>query len=420
MTDAKADLRDELTGIFLAGVAAADPEAAVDRALKAVPLPVPTPGGRLILLAVGKAAHGMLRAARAHVAPGVDPVCLAVTNYENHAEIPGVRCFAAGHPVPDENGLRAGAAVARIVADAGEGDHIVALISGGGSALLPAPVEGVTLADKAAVNRLLLASGADIEDTNIVRQALSTLKGGRLLRMAAPARLRSLILSDVVGDDLRVIASGPTISPISDRAGARAVLERLGVWDQMPQAAKTVLMQDLPRPPLPKADAALIGSNAISVAAMAQAAKRDAVQVVAPLTGMVGDAARSVLDVARIARPGTAMLFGGETTVIVTGNGRGGRNQELALRVALLAEEQGFDGDWMFLSGGTDGRDGPTDAAGAIVDQNTLTRMRAAGADPIALLANSDSYAALAASGDLLMTGATGTNVADLQIFLKL
>lgn len=419
MTETETDPRAELTRMFLAGVAAADPETAVAEALRRAPLPAPM-AGRLILLAIGKAAHGMLRAARAHVAPGVDPVCVAVTNYENHVEMPGARCFAAGHPVPDENGLRAAAAVARIVADAGEHDHIVALISGGGSALLPAPVEGVTLDEKAEVNRLLLASGADIEETNIVRQALSALKGGGLLRLAAPARLRSLILSDVVGDDLRVIASGPTIAPISDRAGARAVLTRLGIWDRIPAAARTVLLQDLPQAPLPAADAVLVGSNAISVAAMARAATRDAVQVVSPLTGLVGDAARTVLENARIARPGTAMLFGGETTVILSGDGRGGRNQELALRVALLAEERGVAGDWMFLSGGTDGRDGPTDAAGAIVDRTTLARMRAAGADPAALLANSDSYAALAASGDLLITGATGTNVADLQIFLKL
>ena len=419
MTDAQQALRAELTRMFMAGVAAADPEAAVANALRSAPLPEPA-GGRLILLAIGKAAHGMLKAARAQVADGVEPVCLAVTNYENHIELPGVQCFAAGHPVPDENGLRAAAAVARIVADAGEKDHIVALISGGGSALLPAPVAGITLADKAAVNRLLLASGADIEETNIVRQALSALKGGGLLRLAAPAQLRSLILSDVVGDDLRVIASGPTIGPISDRAGARAVLARLGVWDRIPQTARDVLMHDLPQTPLPAADARLIGSNAISVAAMAQAAERDAVQVVAPLTGLVNDAAQTVLDAARIVRPGTALLFGGETTVILTGDGRGGRNQELALRLALLAEERGGGGDWMFLSGGTDGRDGPTDAAGAIVDQTTLARMRAAGVDPVAHLANSDSYAALSASRDLLMTGATGTNVADLQIFLKL
>ena len=420
MIDPKPELRAELTSLFMAGVAAADPTAAVDRALKARPLPSPTGGGRLILLAIGKAAHGMLRAARANLAAGVDPVCLAVTNYENHVEVPGVQCFAAGHPDPDEGGLRAAAAVARIVADAGEGDHIVALISGGGSALLPAPVAGITLADKAAVNRLLLASGADIEDTNIVRQALSELKGGGLLRMAAPARLRSLILSDVVGDDLRVIASGPTIAPISDRAGARAVLDRLGIWDRIPAAAKSVLLRDLPQTPPPPADATLIGSNAISLSAMARAADRDVVRIDTPLTGLVSDAAHTVLEAARRVHPGTALLLGGETTVILAGDGRGGRNQELALRVALLIEDQGFDGDWMFLSGGTDGRDGPTDAAGAIVDQTTLGRMRAAGADPVALLENSDSYAALSASGDLLMTGATGTNVADLQIFLRL
>jgi hydroxypyruvate reductase len=297
---------------------------------------------------------------------------------------------------------------------------VLALISGGGSALLPGPVKGLTLADKAEVNRLLLVSGADIQETNIVRQALSRFKGGGLLRLAAPAPVRSLILSDVVGDDPRVIASGPTVGPIADLATARDVAHRLGIWEQMPGAAREAMAREAARDPLPDPDAALVGSNTISVTAMAAAAGRPVRVVEAPLIGSVTKAAEQVLTLAATTPPGTALLFGGETTVILTGNGRGGRNQELALRVALLAEERGLPGDWLFLSGGTDGRDGPTDAAGAIVDGQSLSRMRAAGADPRALLANSDSHAALAASGDLLITGATGTNVADLQIFLAI
>lgn len=411
-------LRSELTDLFLAGVAAADPVTAVRQALDATPLVLPS-DGTLIIVAIGKAAHGMMDAARAAVPQGVPTRCLVVTNYENHRDVAGVACYGAGHPVPDGNGVIAGLAVEKLLREAGQGDRVLALISGGGSALLPGPVKGVTLADKAEVNRLLLAQGADITDTNIVRQALSRFKGGGLLRLAAPAPLRSLILSDVVGDDLRVIASGPTVGPIACAATARDVARRLGIWDRMPEPARTALQRVESAAPLPAADAALVGSNRISVAAMAIAAARPVQVIDTPLVGPVADAASHVLDLAARTPPGTALLFGGETTVILTGDGRGGRNQELALRLALLAEDRGLPGRWLFLSGGTDGRDGPTDAAGAIVDGQSLTRMRAAGADPLALLANSDSNAALAASGDLLITGATGTNVADLQIFLN-
>ncbi|WP_420396187.1 glycerate kinase type-2 family protein [Nioella sp.] len=412
-------IRSELTELFMAGVASADPARAVAEALKARPVEVPE-GGTLILLAVGKAANGMMQAARSAVPEGVPTRCLIVTNYENHRDIAGVACYGAGHPVPDGNGVIAGLAVEKLLREAGGRDVVLALISGGGSALLPGPVKGLTLADKAEVNRLLLASGADIEETNIVRQALSRFKGGGLLRLAAPAPVRSLILSDVVGDDLRVIASGPTVGPIADLATARRVADKLGIWERMPEAARVAMARAEARDSLPDPDAALVGSNAISVAAMAVAAGRPVRVVEPPLIGPVTTVAEQVLDLAATTPPGTALLFGGETTVVLRGDGRGGRNQELALRVALLAEERGLPGDWLFLSGGTDGRDGPTDAAGAIVDQGSLGRMCAAGADPRALLANSDSYAALAASGDLLMTGATGTNVADLQIFLTL
>jgi hydroxypyruvate reductase len=289
------------------------------------------------------------------------------------------------------------------------------LISGGGSALLPAPALGLTLADKAEVNRLLLASGADITEMNLIRQQLSRLKGGGLLRAAAPARVTALILSDVAGDDLRVIASGPTVAPIGTAAEARAALVARGVWDRLPDAVRLHLERAPEPAPLPEAENRLIGSNAISVAAMAEAAPGARV-VEAPLVGDVADAAVGIWDTA--SGPGI-WLFGGETTVVLRGEGLGGRNQELALRVALEAEARGVAGPWVFLSGGTDGRDGPTEAAGGIVDPGSLGRMRAAGVDPAEYLARNDSNAALAASGDLLVTGATGTNVADLQVLIR-
>ncbi len=286
------------------------------------------------------------------------------------------------------------------------------LISGGGSALLPAPAEGISLQDKVAVSRLLLASGAGIEEMNLVRQQLSRVKGGGLARVAAPAFQRALILSDVVGDDLRAVASGPTVAPLGDREQARRAARARGIWDDLPEAVRRHLEQDVAPVPVPDVENRLIGSNAMSVAAM-EAACGGWVEK-SPLVGDVADAARRVWDEAR---PG-ATLWGGETTVVLRGVGKGGRNQELALRVALLAEAKGVAGPWVFLSAGTDGRDGPTDAAGGLVDAGTLDRMRAAGVDPVTALEQNDSYTALAASGDLVVTGETGTNVADVQVLI--
>jgi hydroxypyruvate reductase len=336
---------------------------------------------------------------------------LVVTNPENAVDVPGAELWLAAHPVPDEGGLRAGRAVLDMLAEAGVQDEVLVLVSGGGSALLPAPVEGLTLADKAAVNRLLLGAGLDIVQMNMVRQHLSALKGGGLLRAARPANVRALILSDVVGDDLRAIASGPTVAPIAPRAQVCAMLRDRGLWDQLPDAARVALSRPEDTTPLPPARNLLIGSNALSVAAMARACPGARVAP-APLEGDVAQAAAQIVAL-RADGPGTT-LMGGETTVTLRGTGLGGRNQELALRVAMAL--QGRAG-WRFLSAGTDGRDGPTDAAGALVDGGTVARIIAAGGDPDALLANNDSYQALRLSGDLLMTGGTGTNVADLQIF---
>ncbi|KDB01905.1 hydroxypyruvate reductase [Defluviimonas sp. 20V17] len=407
--DATRSPRDTARQLFMAGVAAADPSGAVRRALQEAPVAAP-PGGRLAVIAVGKAALGMARAAMAVARP--DSV-LVVTNYENAADLPGAEVLAAGHPVPDAQGEAAARRVEALLGQLGPRDRVLALISGGGSALLPAPVQGLTLEDKAQVNRLLLASGAEITEMNLVRQQLSRLKGGGLLRAAAPAGVTALILSDVIGDDLRVIASGPTVAPIGTRAEALAALRARGVWDDLPESVRAHLTAPAAQLDLPEADNRLIGSNPRSVAAMASAAPEAGV-IEAPLVGDVAEAAARIASLG----PGT-WLMGGETTVVLRGTGRGGRNQELALRVALLARDRGWAPGWVFLSGGTDGRDGPTDAAGGIVDAGTLGRIRGAGLDPEALLARNDSHAALQAAGDLLITGATGTNVADLQVLIR-
>lgn len=401
--------RDDARAIFEAGLRAADPGEAVRRSLADAAW-APAGRGRRVLIAVGKAARGMAEAALDVVGP-VD-AALVVTTVPNAVPLPGCEVLGSSHPVPDAAGERAARRVEELLAGLAPEDRVLAIVSGGGSALLPAPVAGVTLEDKAEVNRLLLASGADITEMNLVRQQLSRLKGGGVLRAAAPAAVTALILSDVPGDDLAVIASGPTVAPIGTRAEAAAALRARGLWDRLPGSVRAHLgAPDAGGPNLPPAENRLIGSNGISLAAMAQAAPGAPAE---ELTGDVAEAAARVL----ACGPGVH-LFGGETTVQIRGDGKGGRNQELALRVACGAEAAGWGQDWVFLSGGTDGRDGPTDAAGGLVDAGTVARIRAAGLDPLALLDNNDSYRALEAAGDLLMTGPTGTNVADLQVLIR-
>lgn len=414
------DLRAEARRLFECAVRAADPALALRAGLAENPVDRPIRNGRYLIVSVGKAAIPMIEEAL-RLLTGAPVVALAVTNYENARDLPGVRVMASGHPVPDENGRRAGEAVADLLAGATAADRVVALISGGGSALLPAPVEGVSLADKAEVNKLLLANGYEITEINLIRQQLSRLKGGGMLRLAAPAPVTAFILSDVIGDDLRVIASGPTVSPIGTPALARALLEERGLWRHLPASVRAHL--DRARTPQNERTEArniLIGSNRKSLQAIQKYCKYADAQITSDeLTGDVAEACEIILRAAeqQPADKPACLIFGGETTVVLRGTGRGGRNQELALRMALSTPAR-LRRPFLFLSGGTDGRDGPTDAAGGLVDEHSADRMRAAGVDPEVLLANNDSHAALAASGDLLMTGATGTNVADVQILL--
>ncbi|MEO1918625.1 MAG: DUF4147 domain-containing protein [Paracoccaceae bacterium] len=405
-------MRRRAIDLFNTAVKAADPALA----LRPYLADLPAISGRYILVSIGKAACTMVEEAIFNLPKDAAFYAIAVTNSENARPVEGCKVMSAGHPVPDESGRAAGQAVIALLQTTTSDDKVLALISGGGSALLPAPVAGISLADKAEVSRILMGAGVEITEMNLVRQQLSQLKGGGLTQFADPAELHGYILSDVIGDDLRAIASGPTVAPIADRAAARGLLHRLGIFSQMPASVQAHFLGDAPVNQSYEAVNTLIGSNRQSLRAM-QAASNGGIIVNDALTGDVAEAAEFILRSAR-EYPNEALIFGGETTVILRGDGKGGRNQELALRVAMLAENQDL-GDWLFLSGGTDGRDGPTDAAGGIVNRQTVQRIRDAGENPEALLANNDSYKALQTAGDLLMTGGTGTNVADAQLFLR-
>lgn len=435
-------LRADAEALFRAGVKAADPAEAVARHLAfgdgTLSITTSTGGKRLKkwpavrVIAFGKAAAVMARAA-AELIPSPPRAVpgIAVVNYENVTEVRGFTVFGAGHPLPDQKGLAAAKEVAKAALAADEDELVLVLISGGGSALVPYPSPPVSLDDKIATTDLLLASGADIGEINTVRKHLSRLKGGGLARLVYPAELHALILSDVLGDDLSTIASGPTVPDRTTFQDAKDTLTRRGVWNKTPEDVRRYLdagvageIEETPKPGDPvfaRADATLVGSNAVSLESMADAAREKGYTVTVLddcLTGEARAAAEKFVKAARQDKRPAAVIAGGETTVTLKGKGRGGRNQEMALAFALAAEKAGLAGRWVFLSGGTDGRDGPTEAAGGAVDPQSLARMKQAGGHPAALLADNDSNRALALSGDLLVTGATGTNVADLQVLL--
>ncbi len=415
------DLKQSALDLFQVGVDRADPARALRQQLIHEPLPQPDEGGCLFVVAIGKASAPMMREALSQITTEVQ--ALVVTNPENNQEIDGAEVLLGNHPVPDDTSACAGRAVLDFVGRARAQDRVIALISGGGSALAVAPSAGLTLEDKSIVNRLLLGAGLDITQMNLVRQQLSELKGGGLLRQAAPAPVTAYILSDVVGDDLRAIASGPTVAAIADRQAARDLLERADLWDDTPEAVCAHLSAPVGSALRPSARNMLVGSNRFSLEAVASAARANWQTTIVShaLEGDVKDAAREIVKAAQNSpenRP-IALLWGGETTVQLRGTGLGGRNQELALRVAQMGADL-IPGNWVFLSAGTDGRDGPTDAAGGIVTRRSWQNIKDAGQDPEALLDNNDSNAALAAARALVITGGTGTNVADLQIFLRL
>ncbi len=424
-------LKQDAVSIFQAGIAAADPYQAVKRHIA----PRLLDGySKVHLIAFGKAACAMAQAAQEIIPTGMlAGKGIAVTNYDNVTSVDNVDVIGAAHPLPDSAGLTAAQIIADRVRNAKENELVLVLISGGGSALIPYPAGQVTLQEKIAVTDLLLASGATINQINCVRKHLSQLKGGGLAKMAAPAHLHALILSDVLGDEVSAIASGPTVADDTTYADAVDVFKTNGVWGQVSANVQNHLEQgklgNIAETPKPGDDAfkntghTLIGSNLISVNAMLEAARNLGYETKLYSNHLCGEASKEAEKWVIHAKTLTvnkplALLAGGETTVTLKGRGRGGRNQEMALAFAIAAEKYGLTGSWAFLSGGTDGRDGPTEAAGGSVDRNTIKRMTQTGVNPIELLENNDSYTALKTSGDLVITGATGTNVADLQILL--
>ncbi len=378
------------------------------------------------IVSIGKAAVPMARAAEtlmgAHrIAGGVAVVPDGVL--EGCDALPVVRC---GHPIPTStDGADAVEEVTRAV---GRDDLVVCLLSGGGSALLAAPPAGVSLADLAEMTRLLLHSGADIEAFNTVRRHVSRLQGGRLLAALHPADVITLVLSDVVGGDIGSIASGPTVADPTTYAQARDILERFGVWDRIPATIRRHLVEgengardETPKPGDPKlarGTTLLLGDNNTAVDAACRAAEAMGFDVRRSRRTLTGEArtegahvAESAMQQARGAPRPWAWIGGGETVVTVRGGGLGGRNQELAAAAALV-----LDGlpDVSLTALATDGRDGPTDAAGAVVDGETAGRARESGLDLATALETNDCYCALSAAGDLLHTGLTQTNVADV------
>ncbi|HXG29963.1 MAG TPA: DUF4147 domain-containing protein [Nevskiales bacterium] len=444
-------LRARALAILRAGLASADPRRTVERALHmqagrlAIGLDIGAPCAevrsepwtRVHLVAFGKAAVAMAEAAQRSIpAQLLAEAGVVVTNRENVAGLAGFKVVGAGHPLPDAAGQAGARLIAERVRAAGAGELVLVLISGGGSALLPSPAGRLALADKIATTERLLASGADIGQVNTVRKHLSALKGGGLARLAAPAALHALILSDVLGDEVSAIASGPTVPDPTTYADAIQVLERYDLWGRLPSAVRVHLSRglrgELPETPKPgdplfaRTGYTLIGGNRQSLAAAAAEAGRDGRRVSVYSTALTGEARVAAERLAQAARDALqrcsgrpfALLAGGETTVTLRGRGLGGRNQEFALAFALAAEQLGLPKRWVLLSAGTDGRDGPTDAAGGLVDPWSLERIRGSGAEPNALLADNDAYRALLRSEDLLRTGPTGTNVADLQVLL--
>lgn len=382
---------------------------------------------RVIVLGCGKAGASMARAVEGALGERISEGFVVVK--DGHT-LPTriIELVEAGHPVPDQRGRAAAERVLRLARSAGPRDLVVFLISGGGSALLPAPAPPVTLEEKQDVTRRLLGAGTTIGELNAVRKHLSLLKGGQLARAASPAPILTLLLSDVIGDPLDVIASGPTAPDPTSFSEALDVLARRGVLDRVARSVRHRLeegarghLAETPKPGDPLFSLVthlIVGNNRLVVDAAAKAAEGLGYAARVATAALEGEAREVGPDLVAQARslpsPG-CLIAGGETTVTITGRGRGGRCQELALAAALAFR---VDDDLTVLAAGTDGTDGPNDAAGAVVDAGTVGRARAAGLDPDRALTDNDAHTLLRATGDLIVTGPTKTNLLDLYMVL--
>ena len=361
---------------------------------------------------------------------------LVVTKYDHALSLQKIRCMEAAHPVPDEEGVRGTQATIELLQQANENDIVICLISGGASALWADVPEGASLADVQNTFQSLLNTGANIREMNTVRKHLSALKGGRLLKHAPAANWFTFIISDVPGDDPAIIASGPTVPDNSTYHEAKDILEKYGLWHKLPPSILQRIekgisgsMAETPKPGdviFNRVHNKIIGSNAIALQAAMEEARRLGYHVVLvddQLHGDAGVAGRSIIEVAAAykgSKP-ACLLWGGETTVTVTGTGKGGRNQHLALTAVVEMAQRSTalqQNKLTVLSAGTDGTDGPTDAAGAIADTHVLEAMEAKKLDAQQYLAENNAYHFFEQVEALVKTGATQTNVMDMVIVL--
>jgi glycerate 2-kinase len=379
--------------------------------------------GRIIVLAVGKAAGGMARGALDAIGDRIDRGII-LTKYGHISEpVEGFESFEANHPTPDQAGLDATARILEAVSGLAERDVVIALVSGGGSALLELPRDGVSLEDMQEVTQGLMHRGAGIHDLNTVRRALSKVKGGGLRRAIGPARCVTLLLSDVLGNDPATIASGPTVQAQASSGDALEVLDRFGIRDVASANVLSALVGDDGDDPIDTSRdvVAVIADNETFVTAIAEHAKRDGLRVQIlpdPYEDDAADLGREMVDLARTVRHDVDVLIrGGEATVEVTGDGTGGRNTEMALAAAIALEG---NHRWWVASLASDGDDGNSGATGAVADGNTVHRARVAGIDPVNALRRNDSATVFREVGGLIETGPTGTNVNDVYIALRI
>lgn len=388
----------------------------------------------IIVLGAGKGGASMAKAMEQLLGKRISRGVVAV-KYDHLEELATIEIMEASHPVPDENGFRAAQSIYRLAEEAGEKTLVICLISGGGSALIPFPVDGVTLEDKQETTKVLLACGANIHEINSIRKHLSVIKGGGLARAVYPATLVTLILSDVIGDDLDTIASGPCVPDSKNFADCLAIFKKYGILDQVPAGVIGYISKgaagDAPETPkegdpiFEKTSNVIIGGNFDALIKSKNKAEElgyNTILLSSMIEGETKDVAANHVAIAReiqhhgypVVRP-ACILTGGETTVTIKGKGKGGRAQEFALAAAMKMD--GMD-DLVVLCAGTDGTDGPTDAAGAVSDNRTVERASQEELDPKRYLSNNDSYHFFEALGDLYKTGPTNTNVMDIRILL--
>jgi hydroxypyruvate reductase len=435
-------LRQDARHIFAAGVAAVDPVTAVQRAVIRQDETLLVSGvsydlrqyTHVYVVGGGKAGATMAQGLEMVLGTWLSSGAVIV-KYGHLAPVSRVALYEAGHPIPDAAGMRGAEAIMRLAHQASTDDLVFCLLSGGGSALLPAPGTGISLAEKQQVTSLLLECGASIDEINVIRKHISRLKGGQLARLVAPATLITLVLSDVVGDRLDAIASGPTVPDPSTYQDCLDIVARYNLLERLPVSVVTHLQRgqaggcsDTPKAgdaAFARGQTVVIASNRLALQAAYNTARALGYKTLilsSSIQGETRDIARMHAAIAREVRqsgapldPPACVISGGETTVTVRGNGKGGRNQEFALAAALdIADLERV----VVLSGGTDGTDGPTDATGAVADGQTRARAKALGLDPEQFLRRNDSYHFFAALDDLLHTGPTGTNVMDIHLLL--